>query len=120
MGLLASPPPDARWSEWGAWSPCSKSCGSGGKRIRRRSCKKSKRSRCVGRPSEVQKCARTPCPGTGHGATHSKGDQSPEGPGFGGQVILHLHFGVSGREPLFFRTVQKPSGFGNWTQLVGA
>uniref|UniRef100_A0A8C8RZN9 Cartilage intermediate layer protein 2 n=1 Tax=Pelusios castaneus TaxID=367368 RepID=A0A8C8RZN9_9SAUR len=60
-------PVDAGWSKWGAWSPCSKTCGSGGKRIRRRSCKKSKKSRCVGRPLELQKCARTPCPGTGHG-----------------------------------------------------
>ncbi|XP_074834392.1 cartilage intermediate layer protein 2 [Carettochelys insculpta] len=55
-------PAGASWGEWSAWSPCSKSCGSGGKRVRHRSCKKSKRSRCVGRPLEVQKCARTPCP----------------------------------------------------------
>ncbi|CAM2109155.1 unnamed protein product [Caretta caretta] len=60
-GCSGGPCADAGWSEWGAWSPCSKSCGSGGKRVRHRSCKKSKRSHCVGRPSDVQKCARTPC-----------------------------------------------------------
>ncbi|XP_059575473.1 cartilage intermediate layer protein 2 isoform X2 [Alligator mississippiensis] len=58
----AGPCAEATWGPWGAWSPCSKTCGSGGKRLRRRSCKKSRTSRCAGRPSEVQKCARTPCP----------------------------------------------------------
>ncbi|XP_075758912.1 cartilage intermediate layer protein 2 isoform X2 [Pelodiscus sinensis] len=58
----SGPCADAGWSKWGAWSPCSQSCGSGGKRVRHRSCKKPKRSHCVGRPSEVQECARTPCP----------------------------------------------------------
>ncbi|XP_066492495.1 cartilage intermediate layer protein 2 [Tiliqua scincoides] len=58
----AGPCQEAKWSSWGAWSPCSKTCGSGGKRVRRRSCQKSKLSRCVGRPSEVQKCFQSPCP----------------------------------------------------------
>ncbi|XP_053144353.1 cartilage intermediate layer protein 1-like [Hemicordylus capensis] len=59
---MTEPCPEAKWSSWGAWSPCSKSCGSGGKRLRRRSCPKSKLSRCAGRPSEVQKCSQLPCP----------------------------------------------------------
>ncbi|XP_032992728.1 cartilage intermediate layer protein 2 [Lacerta agilis] len=53
---------EPHWSSWGAWSPCSKTCGGGGKRVRRRSCPKSKLIRCAGRPSEVQKCSLSPCP----------------------------------------------------------
>uniref|UniRef100_A0A8C4UJ69 Cartilage intermediate layer protein 2 n=1 Tax=Falco tinnunculus TaxID=100819 RepID=A0A8C4UJ69_FALTI len=52
------------WMEWGTWSPCSHSCGSAGTRVRRRSCKKTKKMPCTGRPTEVQKCPPSPCPGT--------------------------------------------------------
>ncbi|XP_048353746.1 cartilage intermediate layer protein 2-like [Sphaerodactylus townsendi] len=58
----SGPCQETKWSPWGPWSPCSKTCGSGGKRVRRRSCQKSKLSRCVGRASEMQKCSQTPCP----------------------------------------------------------
>uniref|UniRef100_H9GJM4 Ig-like domain-containing protein n=1 Tax=Anolis carolinensis TaxID=28377 RepID=H9GJM4_ANOCA len=57
----AGPCQEPQWSSWGPWSPCSKTCGSGGKRIRRRKCPKSKLP-CFGRPSEVQKCPQKPCP----------------------------------------------------------
>ncbi|XP_068776315.1 cartilage intermediate layer protein 2 [Struthio camelus] len=58
----AGPCPEAGWAAWGAWGPCSRSCGSAGKRVRRRSCKKGKKSSCVGRAAEVQKCRPSPCP----------------------------------------------------------
>ncbi|XP_051495943.1 cartilage intermediate layer protein 2 [Apus apus] len=58
----ADPCPESAWMEWGSWGPCSRSCGSAGKRIRRRSCKKSKKLPCAGRPTEVQKCPPSPCP----------------------------------------------------------
>ncbi|XP_061457604.1 cartilage intermediate layer protein 2 [Rhineura floridana] len=57
----AGPCQEPKWSSWGPWSPCSKTCGSGGKRLRRRSCPKSKLLRCPGRPLEVQKCPLPPC-----------------------------------------------------------
>ncbi|XP_042335317.1 cartilage intermediate layer protein 2 [Sceloporus undulatus] len=62
QACTTGPCQEPKWSSWGPWSPCSKTCGSGGKRVRRRSCPKSKLLRCVGRPSEVQKCSQTPCP----------------------------------------------------------
>ncbi|XP_038596661.1 LOW QUALITY PROTEIN: cartilage intermediate layer protein 2 [Tachyglossus aculeatus] len=56
-------PLEATWSEWGAWGPCSKSCG-GGRRLRRRTCSISnKKSACVGHPTEAQKCIQRPCSG---------------------------------------------------------
>ncbi|XP_077188190.1 cartilage intermediate layer protein 2-like [Paroedura picta] len=58
----SGPCQEAKWRPWGPWSPCSKTCGSGGKQVRRRSCQKSKLSRCIGRPTEVQKCSYMPCP----------------------------------------------------------
>uniref|UniRef100_A0A8D2J697 Cartilage intermediate layer protein 2 n=1 Tax=Varanus komodoensis TaxID=61221 RepID=A0A8D2J697_VARKO len=53
-------PTEPQWSKWGPWGPCSKSCGRGGKRVRRRSCQKFKLSGCAGPPSEVQKCSERP------------------------------------------------------------
>ncbi|XP_063003401.1 cartilage intermediate layer protein 2-like [Elgaria multicarinata webbii] len=53
---------DPKWSTWGPWSHCSKTCGGDGNRVRRRSCTKSKLLRCVGRPVETQKCPQLPCP----------------------------------------------------------
>ncbi|XP_061201615.1 cartilage intermediate layer protein 2 [Neopsephotus bourkii] len=58
----ASPCPEPAWTEWGSWGPCSRSCGSAGKRVRRRSCKTAKKVPCSGRPTEVQKCPPSPCP----------------------------------------------------------
>uniref|UniRef100_A0A663E6Q7 Cartilage intermediate layer protein 2 n=1 Tax=Aquila chrysaetos chrysaetos TaxID=223781 RepID=A0A663E6Q7_AQUCH len=57
-------PLEPAWMEWGTWGPCSRSCGSAGTRVRRRSCKKAKKVPCAGRPTEVQKCPPSPCPGT--------------------------------------------------------
>uniref|UniRef100_A0A8B9P659 Cartilage intermediate layer protein 2 n=1 Tax=Apteryx owenii TaxID=8824 RepID=A0A8B9P659_APTOW len=57
-------PLEAAWAEWGAWGPCSRSCGRAAKRLRRRSCKNAKTSPCAGRATEVQKCPPSPCPGT--------------------------------------------------------
>ncbi|KAM9516333.1 cartilage intermediate layer protein 2 [Guaruba guarouba] len=56
------PCPEPTWTEWGSWGPCSRSCGSAGKRVRRRSCKTAKKVPCSGRPTEVQKCPPSPCP----------------------------------------------------------
>ncbi|XP_030365446.1 cartilage intermediate layer protein 2 [Strigops habroptila] len=58
----AGPCPEPAWTEWGSWGPCSRSCGSAGKRVRRRSCKTAKKVPCSGRPTEVQKCPPSPCP----------------------------------------------------------
>ncbi|XP_026554231.1 cartilage intermediate layer protein 2-like [Pseudonaja textilis] len=60
----SEPCQELKWSQWGAWSPCSKTCGSGRKQVRHRSCQKTKHSHCVGRPLEVKICADIPCPGT--------------------------------------------------------
>uniref|UniRef100_A0A8C3XF60 Cartilage intermediate layer protein 2 n=1 Tax=Cyanoderma ruficeps TaxID=181631 RepID=A0A8C3XF60_9PASS len=57
-------PLEPTWTEWGAWGPCSRSCGGSGTRVRRRSCKPAKRSSpCPGRATEGQKCHPSPCPG---------------------------------------------------------
>ncbi|XP_040176484.1 cartilage intermediate layer protein 2 isoform X2 [Rana temporaria] len=48
-----------RWSSWGAWTPCTKTCG-GGKSVRRRICS-SKTAPCSGRTFQIQKCGRTLC-----------------------------------------------------------
>uniref|UniRef100_A0A667WUX7 Cartilage intermediate layer protein 2 n=1 Tax=Myripristis murdjan TaxID=586833 RepID=A0A667WUX7_9TELE len=53
-----------KWSPWGRWGTCSATCG-GGRRIRRRTCVRSSMTvQCVGRPVEIQKCGKSPCPGT--------------------------------------------------------
>merc|ERR1712180_423841 len=46
------------WSEWGEFSPCSRSCG-GGSRSRVRKCLSS--NNCAGRRVETQSCNRRPC-----------------------------------------------------------
>uniref|UniRef100_A0A668UWC0 Ig-like domain-containing protein n=1 Tax=Oreochromis aureus TaxID=47969 RepID=A0A668UWC0_OREAU len=52
-----------KWSPWGRWGSCSVTCG-GGRRIRRRTCARTSATvQCVGRPVEIQKCGKTPCPG---------------------------------------------------------
>uniref|UniRef100_A0A672YXL4 Cartilage intermediate layer protein 2 n=1 Tax=Sphaeramia orbicularis TaxID=375764 RepID=A0A672YXL4_9TELE len=56
--------PPAKWGPWGRWGTCSVTCG-GGRRIRRRTCvRTSETVQCKGRPAEVQKCGKSPCPGT--------------------------------------------------------
>ncbi|XP_025894577.1 cartilage intermediate layer protein 2 [Nothoprocta perdicaria] len=55
-------PLEAAWGEWGAWGPCSRSCGAAAKRQRRRSCPGGKKSPCAGRATEVQPCPPAPCP----------------------------------------------------------
>ncbi|XP_056132845.1 cartilage intermediate layer protein 1 [Lampris incognitus] len=58
----ATPPCSAKWSPWGRWGACSVTCG-GGRRIRRRTCVRTSLTvQCVGRPAELQKCGRHPCP----------------------------------------------------------
>ncbi|KAM4810618.1 cartilage intermediate layer protein 2 [Rhinophrynus dorsalis] len=52
-------PLEGKWSSWGKWTPCTRTCG-GGRRIRRRICT-SKKIPCVGQPFQVQKCGRSPC-----------------------------------------------------------
>ncbi|XP_039463192.1 cartilage intermediate layer protein 1 [Oreochromis aureus] len=57
-----TPPCTAKWSPWGRWGSCSVTCG-GGRRIRRRTCARTSATvQCVGRPVEIQKCGKTPCP----------------------------------------------------------
>ncbi|XP_034072081.1 cartilage intermediate layer protein 1 isoform X1 [Gymnodraco acuticeps] len=58
----SNPPCTAKWSPWGRWGMCSVTCG-GGRRIRRRTCARSSVTvQCSGRPAEIQKCRRSPCP----------------------------------------------------------
>ncbi|KAM3875636.1 cartilage intermediate layer protein 1 [Diretmus argenteus] len=57
-----TPPCTAKWSPWGRWGTCSVTCG-GGRRIRRRTCVRTAVTvQCVGRPVEMQKCGKSPCP----------------------------------------------------------
>lgn len=56
-------PSEPTWTDWGAWGPCSRSCGGSGTRLRRRSCKPKKNPPCPGRATEEQKCHPTPCAG---------------------------------------------------------
>uniref|UniRef100_A0A674GVR9 Uncharacterized protein n=1 Tax=Taeniopygia guttata TaxID=59729 RepID=A0A674GVR9_TAEGU len=65
---MGNVPPEPGWTEWGAWGPCSRSCGRSGKRVRRRSCRGAGSRPCPGRASEAQRCPRPPCPGNGPGA----------------------------------------------------
>ncbi|MEQ2174765.1 hypothetical protein GOODEAATRI_011268 [Goodea atripinnis] len=59
----STPPCTAKWSPWGPWGSCSVTCG-GGRRTRRRNCvRTSETVQCAGRPAEIQKCGRSPCPG---------------------------------------------------------
>lgn len=52
----------AKWRPWGRWGTCSVTCG-GGRRSRRRTCvRTSAKVQCTGRPVEVQKCGKAPCP----------------------------------------------------------
>ncbi|XP_061593716.1 cartilage intermediate layer protein 1 [Cololabis saira] len=58
----STPPCTAKWSPWGRWGVCSVTCG-GGRRTRRRTClRTSVTVQCSGRPVEVQKCGKNPCP----------------------------------------------------------
>ncbi|XP_036377522.1 cartilage intermediate layer protein 1 [Megalops cyprinoides] len=58
----ATPPCQAKWSPWGPWGACSVTCGRG-RRVRKRTCvRSSDKVQCVGRPAEVQKCGKSPCP----------------------------------------------------------
>ncbi|XP_061093778.1 cartilage intermediate layer protein 1 [Conger conger] len=58
----ASPPCRADWSPWGPWTTCSVTCGRG-RRVRRRTCQKTSVTvHCPGRPVELQKCGKAPCP----------------------------------------------------------
>lgn len=58
----STPPCTAKWSPWGRWGTCSVTCG-GGRRVRRRACSRNSSTvQCNGRPVEVQKCGRSPCP----------------------------------------------------------
>lgn len=58
----STPPCTAKWSPWGRWAACSVTCG-GGRRIRRRTCVRTSTTvQCTGRPAEVQKCGKAPCP----------------------------------------------------------
>ncbi|XP_068176409.1 cartilage intermediate layer protein 1 [Antennarius striatus] len=58
----SNPPCTAEWGPWGQWGSCSVTCG-GGRRIRRRTCiRTSLTVQCSGRPGEIQKCGKSPCP----------------------------------------------------------
>ena len=73
-----NPPGSARWTVWGPWSTCSKSCG-GGKQSRERKCKKKNNFvdprtdsnlrivnvpwECLGKSQETKTCQNQNCPG---------------------------------------------------------
>nr|XP_031362974.1 cartilage intermediate layer protein 2 [Lonchura striata domestica] len=59
-GSRGDVPAEPGWTEWGAWGPCSRSCGRSGKRVRRRSCRGAGSRPCPGRASEAQRCPGPP------------------------------------------------------------
>ncbi|CAH2103614.1 unnamed protein product [Euphydryas editha] len=65
------------WSGWGAWGPCSKTCGAG-KRSRTRSCTRPIPSgggtNCLGPKVEVGSCHLIPCEGYSHTVAIFNGD----------------------------------------------
>ncbi|XP_053558902.1 cartilage intermediate layer protein 2 [Bombina bombina] len=52
---------EGKWSNWGSWSTCTKTCG-GGKKVRSRICI-SKHVPCSGSPFQAQKCGSASCEG---------------------------------------------------------
>ena len=56
---------DCKWSTWGQWSKCSKSCGIGSQeRIRAiATTAKNGGNECVGRNKEINSCSKGACPG---------------------------------------------------------
>lgn len=50
------------FGEWGLWGRCSKSCGGGGSRIRRRFCSTGKASDCLGDAVDTEECGMEACP----------------------------------------------------------
>ncbi|PFX13743.1 coadhesin-like isoform X2 [Stylophora pistillata] len=60
-----STPTDGKWSDWGDWTPCDKTCGTG-KQVRERTCTNPPPENggkdCVGSGEEVQDCKLTNCP----------------------------------------------------------
>ena len=65
INLISNLIPDGEWSEWGAWSPCTGSCGAATK-TRTRSCDdpppSSNGQFCVGRSHQTMACS----PADGH------------------------------------------------------
>ncbi|XP_054708448.1 thrombospondin type-1 domain-containing protein 1-like [Uloborus diversus] len=51
-----------KWSEWGAWSECSSTCGSGTQNRFRLCITSHNGSKCTGRAVQSQKCNEKPCP----------------------------------------------------------
>ena len=64
---LSSCPIDGNWSDWLEWSSCSKTCGSNGKRTRRRVCDnpepKFDGRACPGDATQSDSCALSACEG---------------------------------------------------------
>lgn len=56
---------DGSWSQWGCWSKCSITCGTGGKQTRKRECTHPPPSNgglgCTGTNTEVKECNRSRC-----------------------------------------------------------
>ncbi|XP_039109837.1 SCO-spondin-like [Hyaena hyaena] len=76
------PPTHCAWSRWSAWSPCSRSCGSGGQQSRfRSSTSGSWAPECREEQSQSQPCPQPPCPPLcPHGARlHTLGDSWLQG-----------------------------------------
>lgn len=70
---------DGGWSGWGAWGPCSQTCGAG-KQSRTRSCTRpipaEKGKPCIGLRTEVGSCHLMPCEGFSHTVALLHGESS--------------------------------------------
>ena len=63
--LIKECPTDCKWSEWGSWSRCSKTCGKGKQERKRIKTQEAQNggAACVSSNKQTQYCINEACPG---------------------------------------------------------